>query len=342
MTKRKSYALKAGNLNNLKLVEENLPDPPAGQVTVAVSAIGLNFADIFAMFGLYSATPKGTFIPGLEYAGTILKTGPGVTSVQVGDRVMGVTRFGAYTTHLNIKETYVIPIPDGWTDEEASGYLVQVLTAYYGLTYLGRLEKEETVLIHSAAGGVGILANRIAKKYDAFTIGTVGSAAKVDFCKKEGYDRVIVRSSNFGNDLKNALSDRKLNVVMECIGGKIFTEGFKQMTEQGRMVIYGAAQYASPGKRPNYLKAAWMFLNRPKIDAQGLAEENKTVSGFNLIYLYEKAELLHQLLSELKELDLEKPHVGNVLDFDKMIDAIQLFQTGKTVGKVVVKVSKLS
>lgn len=339
MIKRKSYALKAGNLNNLKLVEENLPDPAPGQVTVAVSAIGLNFADIFAMFGLYSATPKGTFIPGLEYAGTIVKIGDGVTSVQVGDRIMGVTRFGAYTTHLNIEETYVIPIPQGWTDEEASGYLVQVLTAYYGLTYLGRLEKEETVLIHSAAGGVGILANRIAKKYGAFTIGTVGSSAKVDFCKKEGYDQVIVRSNNFGADLKKALGDRKLNVVMECIGGKIFTEGFKQMTEQGRMVIYGAAQYASPGKRPNYLKAAWMFLNRPKIDAQQLAEDNKTVSGFNLIYLYEKSELLHQLLSELKELNLEKPHVGNVIDFDKIIDAIQLFQTGKTVGKVVIKVN---
>ena len=339
MIKRKSYALKAGNLNNLKLVEDHLPDPPAGQVTVAISAIGLNFADIFAMFGLYSATPKGTFVPGLEYAGTIVKIGSGVTSVKVGDRIMGVTRFGAYTTHLNIEETYVIPIPQGWTDEEASGYLVQVLTAYYGLTYLGRLEKEETVLIHSAAGGVGILANRIAKKYGAFTIGTVGSSAKVDFCKKEGYDRVIVRSNNFGADLKKALGDRKLNIVMECIGGKIFTEGFKQMTEQGRMVIYGAAQYASPGKRPNYLKAAWMFLNRPKIDAQQLAEDNKTVSGFNLIYLYEKSELLHQLLSELKELNLEKPHIGNVINFDKMIDAIQLFQTGKTVGKVVVKVN---
>ena len=339
MIKRKSYALKAGNLNNLKLVEDHLPDPPAGQVTVAISAIGLNFADIFAMFGLYSATPKGTFVPGLEYAGTIVKIGSGVTSVKVGDRIMGVTRFGAYTTHLNIEETYVIPIPQGWTDEEASGYLVQVLTAYYGLTYLGRLEKEETVLIHSAAGGVGILANRIAKKYGAFTIGTVGSSAKVDFCKKEGYDRVIVRSNNFGADLKKALGDRKLNIVMECIGGKIFTEGFKQMTGQGRMVIYGAAQYASPGKRPNYLKAAWMFLNRPKIDAQQLAEDNKTVSGFNLIYLYEKSELLHQLLSELKELNLEKPHIGNVINFDKMIDAIQLFQTGKTVGKVVVKVN---
>lgn len=336
MLKRKSYALKAGNLNDLKLVEENLPDPGPGQVMVQVSAIGLNFADIFAMFGLYSATPKGTFIPGLEYAGTILKKGAGVDSVSIGDRVMGVTRFGGYTTHLNIEQEYVIPIPRGWTDEEGAAYLVQVLTAYYGLINLGRLQKEETVLIHSAAGGVGILANRIAKKYGAFTIGTVGSNRKVDFCKKEGYDRVIVRSKNFADDLKTALGDRPLNVVMECIGGKIFTAGFNQMTEQGRMVIYGAAQYASPGKRPNYLKAAYLFLTRPKIDAQGLAEENKMVSGFNLIYLYEKAELLHQLLQELRELDIEKPYVGNVFEFGKMMEAIELFQKGGTIGKVVV------
>jgi len=338
MLKRKFYALKAGNLNNLKLVEEDLPDPLAGQVTVQVSAIGLNFADIFAMFGLYSATPKGTFIPGLEYAGTILKVGVDVDTVQVGDRVMGVTRFGGYTTHLNIEQEYVIPISATWTDAEGAAYLVQVLTAYYGLTHLGRLQQGETVLIHSAAGGVGILANRIAKKYGAFTIGTVGNPSKVDFCKKEGYDRVIVRSKNFGQDLKSALGDRSLNVVMECIGGKIFTEGFNQMAEQGRMVIYGAAQYASPGKRPNYLKAAYLFLTRPKIDAQGLAEENKTVSGFNLIYLYEQAELLHQLLQELRELDIEKPHVGNVFAFEDLVEAIGLFQGGGTIGKVVVEV----
>lgn len=338
MTTRKAYALKAGNLNNLKLIETELPDPGAGEVTVAVSAIGLNFADIFAMFGLYSATPKGQFTPGLEYAGTVTKTGTGVTAVKVGDRVMGVTNFGAYTTHLNIEQEYVIPIPEDWSDEEGAAYLVQVLTAYYGLIHLGRLEKGENVLIHSAAGGVGILANRIAKKYGAFTIGSVGRSAKVDFCKQEGYDEVIVRSSNFAGDLKTALGSRELNVVMECIGGKIFTAGFKQLTEQGRMVIYGAAQYASPGKRPNYLKALYMFLTRPRIDAQQLAEDNKMVSGFNLIYLYEKKELLHQLLQEIKALNIKKPHVGHVFKFDEMIKAIELFQTGKTIGKVVVKI----
>lgn len=336
MIQRKAYCLKAGNMKNLKLKEENLAAPGPGEVTVAVKAIGLNFADIFAMFGLYSATPKGVFVPGLEYAGIIEAVGEGVTSVKTGDQVMGVTKFGAYATHLNIGQEYVIPLPSDWNFQEGAAYLVQTLTAYYGLTHLGHLAKGETVLIHSAAGGVGIMANRIAKKYDAYTIGTVGNSSKIDFCKKEGYDEVIVRSKSFASDLKAALKNRELNVVMECIGGKIFKAGFAQMAAQGRMVIYGAAQYASPGSRPNYLKVIYHFLTRPRIDAQDLAEVNKMVSGFNLIYLYEKAPLMHQLIQEIKDLNIEKPHVGHSFSFDELPKAIQLFQTGKTIGKVVI------
>jgi len=338
MIERKAYCLKAGNLKNMKLVTENLPDPAAEEVTISVKAIGLNFADIFAMFGLYSATPKGIFTPGLEYSGVVEKVGEKVTGFKPGDNIMGVTRFGAYTTHLNIGYQHIIPLPEAWSFAEGAGFLVQVLTAHYGLFHLGHLQKEETVLIHSAAGGVGILANRLAKKYGAYTIGTVGNASKVAFCKEEGYDEVIVRSNQFAGDLAKSLNGRELNVVMECIGGKIFKAGFKQMAPQGRMVVYGAAQYASPGKRPNYLKAIYYFLTRPMIDAQGLAEENKMVSGFNLIYLYEKVELMQQLLQEIADLEIKKPHIGHTFKFEELIKAIELFQTGKTIGKVVVEV----
>ncbi len=336
--KRTAYQLKAGNINNLKAVEKEVIPPGKNEVTVAVKAIGLNFADIFAMFGLYSATPKGIFVPGLEYAGEVIQVGEGINHLKIGDRVMGVTRFGAYTTHITTDYRYLIPVPESWTMAEGAAYLVQVLTAYYGLCYLGRLEKGETVLIHSAAGGVGILANRIAKKFDAFTIGSVGSERKVDFCKKEGYDRVIVRSNRFEKDLSDSLGERDLNVVMECIGGEIFKAGFKMLGPQGRMVVYGAAQYASPGQRPNYAKVLYKYFTRPKIDAQSLAELNKSVAGFNLIYLYERVELMNKLLSEIEQLDIAKPHVGHTFPFEQIGEAIKLFQSGQTIGKVVVEV----
>ncbi len=333
-----TYQLRAGNIANLTLVDRDLAEPKDDEVTVEVEAIGLNFADIFAIFGLYGATPKGVFTPGLEYAGRIIRKGKAVPNRQVGDRVMGVTRFGGYTTHLNTEYSYTIPLPDDWSFGEGAAYLVQVLTAYYGLVKLGDLQHHQTVLIHSAAGGVGLLANRIAKKYQAYTIGSVGSSNKIDVCKEEGYDAVIVRSKHFARDLRNALNNRDLNIVMECIGGKIFTAGFEALAPQGRSIIYGAARYASPGKRPNYPKLLYKHATRPKIDPQNLAEINKGLLGFNLIYLYDKVELMYELLQEIEMLEIGKPMIGHTFSFDKLPDAVKLFQSGKTIGKVVVDV----
>ena len=336
---RQSYQLKAGSIANLKLVTSELAAPVGDEVTIAVKAIGLNFADIFAMFGLYSATPKGTFIPGLEYSGEVIKVGPDAKTYKVGDKIMGVTRFGGYTSHLNMDEGHIMPLPNGWTFEEGAAYLVQVLTAFYGLKNLGAIRENYTILIHSAAGGVGILANRIAKKYGAYTIGTVGSAKKIDFVKKEGYDEVIVRNkSTFKKDLTKALDGRELNLVMECIGGSFFKTAYDILAPEGRVIFYGAARYASPGSRPNYFKVLWEHLTRPMIDPQSMSEINKGILGFNLIYLYERTPLMHALIEELKDLEIGKPHVGHVFDFPNLVEAIKLFQTGQTIGKVVVKV----
>jgi len=333
-----AYSLKAGNLKNLTKKTATLAALQSKEVQVEVKAIGLNFADVFAIWGLYSATPKGEFIPGLEYAGEVVAIGKDVDKLKVGDRVMGVTRFGGYTTAHNSDQRYVIPIPTDWTYAEGAAYLVQVLTAFYGLKNLGNIQAGHTVLVHSAAGGVGIWANRIAKQYKATTIGSVGNQEKVKFCKKEGYDEVIVRSKNFETDLKTALGDHDLNLIMECIGGEIFKIGYDALAEEGRLIIYGSARYASRSDKPNYPKLLYQFFTRPKIDPQKMIELNKGILGFNLIYLYEKAELMHELLQELKELDLGKPIVGQEFDFDNLPEAIKIFQSGKTMGKVVVNV----
>lgn len=335
---RQSYQLKAGSLTNLTLVTAELPEPQPHEVTVAVKAVGLNFADIFAIWGLYAATPPGVFIPGLEYAGVIARIGEAVEGRQVGDRVMGVTRFGAYTTHLNIDHRYVVPIPDGWDFAEGAAFLVQVLTAYYGLIKLGDLQRGQTVLIHSAAGGVGIMANRIAKQYNAFTIGTIGRPDKRKLLEQEGYDRVIVRSKHFEQDLKQALEGRDLNLIMECIGGKILKIGYRQLAPMGRMIVYGSAQYGSVGNRPNYLKMIYLYLTRPKIDPQNMTSENKSVMAFNLIFLFQHVEIMHQALNEIWQMNLTKPHVGHRFAFADLKDALLLFQSGKTSGKVVLEI----
>jgi NADPH:quinone reductase-like Zn-dependent oxidoreductase len=330
---------KAGSIKNLQLQTEELGEPKADEVTVQVKAIGLNFADIFAMQGLYSATPAGSFIPGLEFSGEVIAVGASVDEWKVGDKVMGATRFGGYVSHINIHHRYVLPLPAAWSFEEGAGFLVQGLTAYYALTKLGNLQRGMTVLIHSAAGGVGIMANRICKKFDAYTIGTVGSARKVDFLlNEEGYDNVIVRDDNFYAKLLSALSDRPLLLIMECIGGKILKQGWKAMASMGRMVAYGSASFTSHGDKPNYPKLILKYLRRPKIDPLRLPTQNKSLMGFNLIYLYEQTDMMHEMLKELQALQLKPQHVGHVFSFSEMHKAIHLFQKGETVGKVVVTV----
>jgi NADPH:quinone reductase-like Zn-dependent oxidoreductase len=327
-----------GSIANLHIREEELQDPQAGEVQVNVRAIGLNFADLYTVWGMYKAAPSKDFIPGLEYSGVVSKVGPGANYLREGDRVMGITRFGAYVDALNIDARYLVKIRDGWSFVQGASFLVQALTAYYGMVDLGRLQKGETVLIHSAAGGVGLQANRIAKRFDAYTIGSIGSSHKVDTLRDEGFDDWIIRSRNFADDLRSALGDRRLDIIMECIGGHVLLDGIKQLGVQGRMIVYGSASFTTPGDRPNKLKMLIRYLRRPKIDPLLLPNSNKSVTGFNLIWLYAQIDKFEEIISALENLALPAPLIGERYNFDKLPDAIRKLQSGMTIGKVVIEV----
>ena len=343
--RRKSYRVsKVGSLNNLKLVEEEILPPSENEVTIEVKAIGLNFADVFTIMGLYKASPKRDFIPGLEFSGVITDKGKNVTDFSTDDKIIGVIRFGAYTTRLNIDHRYIIKLPDGWSFEEGASFIVQVLTAYYALVPLGNIDRLQglvthpTVLIHSAAGGVGIYANRIAKKFSAYTIGTIGSESKTNLLKSEGYDAIIVRNNNFKAELEKHLDGRSLDLILDAVGGKVQKDSFDFLTPTGRLVSYGLSQFMSHGKSPNYFKLALQFLTMPRYQSLTLIESNKSVLGFNLIWLYERVNLMKGMLDEISSLQLSKPYVGKVFSYDKLLQAVREFQSGITTGKVVITV----
>ncbi len=326
---------KAGSLGDLKLVTEDLPDPKDDEVTIEVKAVGLNFADVFALVGLYSATPKGSFIPGLEFAGNVMKLGKNVTRFKVGNRIMGVTRFGGYASHLNIGSAYIYNLPSDWSYAEGAGFIAQSLTAYYALFPLGNLQAGNTVLIHSAAGGVGIYANRIAKKYKAYTIGSIGSPDKIETLKKEGYDDYIVRDRNFYKTLQEKLKGRNLNLVLECIGGKIFEDSFKSLASAGRIVVYGSANFAPESDSPNIFKLGYQYLTRPKIDPLSMISSNKSLLAFNLIWLWDKIEELSLMLEKILAMQLPPPVIGKTFPFANALNALHYFKSGKSVGKVI-------
>jgi NADPH:quinone reductase-like Zn-dependent oxidoreductase len=231
------------NLESNQQLESN-------QVRIQVKSIGLNFADIFAILGLYSATPKGEFVPGLEFCGTVIESNS--DKYNENDRVMGVTRFGGYTSQIIIDHRYIRKIPDDWSFSEGSAFIVQALTAYYGLVELGNLKldvkRKSTVLIHSVAGGVGLFAMELCILAGAKVIGTIGSEEKRQFLLNRFPDlqseQIIVRSdaNSFETQAKEALSflqEDSFDIVFDSLGGDYFTTGYNLLSKGGRLVTYG-------------------------------------------------------------------------------------------------------
>jgi len=339
---------RAGSLHRLQPCEETLPDPGPGEVQVRVEAVGLNFADLFAAQGLYSATPPGAFVPGLECAGVIEALGPQPPpdgDLAVGDRVIALTRFGAYATALNVRAAYVRTVPAGWSAAQAAAWPVQGLTAWYGLAPLGSVRRGSVVLVQSAAGGVGQMALQILETLGSRPLAVVGTEAKRRFLVEQrglAPEAVIVRDTRrFGAQLDQALQALEasgLDCVLDALLGPTFRPAFDRLRPEGRYVLFGAARFMSRGPRPNYLRLAADYLRRPRLDPLGMISANRSLLAFNLIWLWEQADRLPGAYTELERLAPGPPHVGAVFPFDRAPQALRRLQSGETIGKVVLAV----
>ncbi len=326
---------KAGNIARLRQKTEPLGALPAGCIRVDVRAVGLNFADIFALSGLYSATPKGPFIPGLEFAGTVLEAGDESAGFSPGDRVMGVTRFGGYASVIDSEPDYLIPLPDGWDFAQGAAWPAQTLTAWYALTRLGALHAGQRVLIQSAAGGVGLQAMKLTRALGGIPVGTVSSEDKVAMLAEQGFDEVLVRERDFARQLR--CEGLHFDLVLDAIGGPVQKASFDALNPMGRLVVFGAAEFTPKGNRPNYLKAAWRYLRRPRYDVMDMISSNRSVLAFNLIWLWEQKAEMEALLAELGEVRLSPPLVGHRFAFGDAHAALDLLRSGRSVGKVVLE-----
>jgi alcohol dehydrogenase len=340
----------AGSLDRLELVEAPLPEPGPGEARLRVEAIGLNFADIFACQGLYSATPAGTFTPGLECAGIVEALGPPrpgapAPTLAVGDRIAVLTRFGGYATALNFDLRYAVPFPAQWSTLEAAAWPVQALTAWYGLVPLGGLRANQRVLVQSAAGGVGLQALSMIASLGGRAIATVGTEDKRRFLvEHRGLDpaAVIVRDRRrFGAQLDAALAATGaagLDLVLDAVLGPFFRPAFERLNPEGRYLLFGAADFMGGGARPNYLSLAWRWLRRPRLDPLAMISTNRGFMAFNLIWLWDAVERVPAAVDAIRALVAEPPLVGERLPFEQAPQAMRRLQSGRTVGKVVLEV----
>ena len=339
---------RAGSLARLQQRDESLLDPGAGEARLRVEAIGLNFADLFAAQGLYSATPEGSFIPGLECAGVIEALGPGLPAdcrFAVGDRVIALTRFGAYATAINVGVTYLRRVPAGWSSAQGAAWPVQGLTAWYGLVPLGNVRTGNAVLVQSAAGGVGLLALEILGALGARPVAVVGLEAKRrHLVEQRGLspDAIVVRDArSFDTQLDQALAALDapgFDCVLDAVLGPTFRPAFDRLRPEGRYVLFGAAEFMSRGDRPHYLRLAFEYLRRPRLDPLTMISANRSLMAFNLIWLWERADRLPAAYAELERLAPRPPHVGATFAFDRAPQALRLLQGGSTIGKVVLEV----
>ena len=272
--------------------------------------------------------------------------------IREGDAVIGLTRFGGYATAINVGRQYLRPIPTGWTFAQAAAYPVQALTAWYGLVRLGALAPGHVVLLQSAAGGVGLNALAILQARGARTIATVGREEKRQWLianRGLSPDAVVVRDRRtFGADLDRALAASGapgppgFDLVFDAVAGPFFRPAYDRLRPEGRLVVYGAADFMTRGPRANYLRLALRYLRRPRIDPLTMVSDNRSVMGFNLIWLWDRADQLMGAFDELESLVTEPPLVGRTVPFADAPAALRYLQSGESIGKVVLETTSAS
>ena len=326
----------------LKVEERPDPQPGAGEVRVRVRAAGINFADTSARMGLYPDAPKPPCVVGYEFAGEIESVGEGVTTVAVGDRVMGGCRFGGYAELVVTQAASVFPLPESWGFEEGASFPVVYGTAYAGLIRYGSVLEGEQVLIQAAAGGVGIAATQIAKLVGAGEIYGTASASKHEAIRRFGVTHPIdYRTKDFSAEVRRiAGEDKPLDLIMDAVGGKSLKRSWSLLRAGGRLVGFGLSA-ASTGERRNPLKALAAVAQMPRFWAIPMMSESKSFIGLNMLRLWDSKGSLDEFVAPLQDwIDAGKlrPVVAEAFPLERGADAHRYIGDRKNVGKVVLTV----
>src|SRR5690349_10851384 len=238
------------------------PDPQVGpgEVRIAVRAAGINFADTLARTGLYPDAPKVPCVVGYEVAGEVESVGANVQSVKAGDRVVAGTRFNGQAELVTVPENMVYALPEQLSFEQGAAFPVNYATAYAGLVKMGGLKEGERVLIHAAAGGVGISATQIARNLGAEIFGTA-SASKHDAIRAQGVDHPIdYRSRDFEAEVMRITGGEGVDVAFDALGPTSFRKDYRLLRQGGRLIMYGLSE--ASGEKGRDLVAALRSLAR--------------------------------------------------------------------------------
>ena len=322
---------------------EERPDPPVGpgEIRIATRAAGINFADLMARSGIYPDAPSPPCVVGYEVGGEVESVGEGVESHSVGDRVMAGTRFGGYAELVTVPPDQVIALPQELSFEQGAAFPVNYATAYAALVIMGGLKPRERVLIHAAAGGVGISATQIAKRIGAEIFGTA-SPSKHDAIREQGVEHPIdYRNLDFAAEAMRITEGVGLDLIIDAVGPTSFRKDYAILRPGGRMVMYGLSEAQTGDKRD--IGAVLRSLARmplatmPWWKSLQMMNENKGVFGLNMLKWWDDEGLdrvLEPLDAGLAAGDYS-PVVAESFPFERAADAHRFIAERRNIGKVV-------
>jgi NADPH:quinone reductase-like Zn-dependent oxidoreductase len=335
---RQVWIPRSGPPEVLELREAPDPEPRAGELRIRVAASGVNFADVMGRMGMYPDLPPLPVVVGYEVAGRVDAVGAGVDAAWIGRDVLALTRFGGYSDVLCAPERQVAERPPGMSAEEGAALPVNYLTAYQLVCVMGGLHAGETLLVHSAGGGVGIAAIQLALHLGAHVIGTA-SAAKHDYLKGLGVAHCIdYTREDFERRVREITGGRGVELVIDAVGGASFKRSYRSLAATGRLGMFGMSAAATGKQRSlRSLLAAAASMPWLQFTPLALMNQNKGVFGVNLGHLWGEIERVRGWLDALLGLYGEgvvKPVVAERFALADTARAHHYIQDRRNVGKV--------
>lgn len=303
-----------------------LPTPGPGEITLKITAAGVNFSDILRRRNTYFLPTPVPFVPGTEAVGRVETTGPEVSTEKfsAGSRVLAILPSGGgYAEYAVASAEYCIPLPPQIDDRAATALFVQGSTAYLLVNRVAGNLQGKSVLVHAAAGGVGSLIVQMAKSQGATVIAAAGAPDKLSFARSLGADRAVnYRQNDWTKEVLDATGNKGVDYIYEMVGGRVYEQSIDALTPGGTLVVYGAAS-GEPGRIPS----------------ERFVDKNQHLRSFNLAhYIGHHPELWQEAIGRAVELAASgelRLMTPNAYALSKAVEAHKDMESRKTTGKVV-------
>jgi NADPH:quinone reductase-like Zn-dependent oxidoreductase len=328
-----------GGYSRLHIEECLIREVGTKEVKVRTINIGVNYADCLVRLGLYKSAKELSgypLVPGFDFSGEVVSVGTHVTRFKEGDRVYGVTLFGAYQTEIIVDQGYLSHIPERVTYSIAASLPTAFLTAFYIVENVAHLKKSERMLVRSVAGGVGSWLYILGKRKGAHVDGTVSTLAKKERLSREDvFLEQEIEKCSYCYD-----------VIANAKGGQSIFRDFKKLNSKGRLILYGFHGMISTSSSGtlsflSWFKLGWEYLQTSQFHPFTLVNQNKAVLGFNLSYLFNEMSLYQEAMDELSKIIAEGVEMPTIteLPFHEVARAHKMMESGTTIGKLVLQVN---